>query len=127
VPLSSPNRLTLLAGSWYAAEFIGDEYGPENDCRSYSPIRVIKVEPMTGRKFFLAFYHANYPEGVRDKTYLLATIKRGQRFLLARCLEVEQDRFLLIHAITSRWLREHFNSSFDEPEDAISGWLDRNA
>jgi hypothetical protein len=82
---------------------------------------------MSGRRLSLSFYHANYPEGVRDKIYALATIQRGQHFLLARCLDVEQDRFLLLHAITGIWVKEHFNSAFDAPDDGIARWLDRNA
>jgi hypothetical protein len=82
---------------------------------------------MTGRKLSLTFYHANYPEGVRDKTYILTTIQRAQHFILARCLDVEPDRLLLIYAITGTWVKEHFNSAFDAPEDGIARWLDRNA
>lgn len=127
VASSSQTRFTLLPGHWYAAELIGDEFGPEQDCRSYSPIRVDRFEPMTGRKISLMFYHANYPEGVRDKTYILTTIQRGQHFLLARCLDSKPDRLLLIYAITGTWVKEHFNSSFDAPGDSIGRWLERNA
>lgn len=116
MPSSSPERFTLLPGNWYAAEFLGDEYGPENDCRSFSPIRVLNVEPMAERRLSLTFYHANYPEGVRDKTYLLATIQRARGFLLARCLGVEQDRLLLVYGLTGSWLRERFDFSFEELE-----------
>ena len=82
---------------------------------------------MSGRRLSLAFYHANYPEGVRDKTYILTTIQRGQHFILALCPDSQPDRLLLIYAITGTWVKEHFNPSFDAPEDSIGGWLERNA
>ena len=59
------DRLSLEPGHWYAAELLGEEFGTE--IRSYSPIRVEEITPQGGRRLSLAFYHANYPEGVRSK------------------------------------------------------------
>jgi len=61
------DRFSLEPGHWYASELLGEEYGPE--IRSYSPVRVEQFTPKGGHEFSLAFYHANYPEGVRSKVY----------------------------------------------------------
>ena len=68
------------------------------------------VLPMgTGKRAFeLSFFHANYPDGVRDKQYKLQTIHRGKRGLLARSLDHDPYRFLFIKDVTTTWLRQHF-------------------
>ena len=73
-------RFTLIPGHWYAVEFIGDEFSVADDFRSHSAIRVDSVITAPGgqRCFDLSFYHANYPEGVRDKVYTLQTVEAGQ-------------------------------------------------
>jgi hypothetical protein len=82
------NRFTLEPGRWYAAEFIGDEFSGDTDHRSYSAIRVDRVTSNGHghRVFELAFYHANYPEGVRNKVYLLKTLERTSSIVLAEIL-----------------------------------------
>lgn len=105
-------------------ELLGEEFGDE--IRSYSPIRVEEITPHGGRRFSLAFYHANYPEGVRRKVYELETVERNTVFILARSLSHSPVRLLLIHAITGGWLREHFGINIAELEDA-QAWLTRNA
>jgi hypothetical protein len=116
--------LLLEPRHWYAAELIGEEFGTE--IRSYSPIRVDEVRPSGGRRFSLAFYHANYPEGVRDKVYELETIERTASFILARSREHNPSRLMLIYPITSVWLREHFGATVSDGED-VEAWLARNA
>lgn len=118
------DRLSLEPGHWYAMELLGEEYGPS--VRSYSPIRVDEITPRGGRRFSLAFYHANYPEGVRSKVYDLETIERNRTFILARSLSHSPARFTLIYAVTSTWLEEHFGISISESEDP-QAWLTRNA
>jgi hypothetical protein len=119
-------KFTIIPGRWYAAELIGDEFYPA--LRSYSPIRVDAVRPMgTGKRVLkLRFYHANYPEGVRDKVYILQTIERGSRFLLAKSMDHEPHRLLLAYEITASWLREHFGVEVPTDVD-IENWLNRNA
>ncbi len=119
-------RFTLQPGQWYACELIGDEFD-EDKC-SYSPIKVLKVEPgKTGnRTFALHFYHANYPEGVRDKVYQLQTIEWGRSLLLARSLEHDPPRFLQVYEISVEWVTRHFRGADPDSQD-IQGWLDRNA
>jgi hypothetical protein len=119
-------RFTLQPGKWYACEILGDEF--HDDLCTYSPIRVAQVRPLkTGnRALQLGFYHANYPEGVRDKTYLVETIERGQRFLLARSTTHEPVRFLQIYDITWPWLERHHKVS-PIRDTSIHSWLDENA
>lgn len=105
-------------------ELLGEEFGTE--IRSYSPIRAEEITPKGGRKFSLAFYHANYPEGVRSKVYELETIERNAAFILARSLSHSPVRLLLIYTITSTWLREHFGITISGLEDP-QAWLTRNA
>lgn len=116
-------RYTLQPKRWYACEFIGDEFA--GDRCAYSPIRVNNFETLGAGQFRLSFYHANYPEGVRDKAYKLVTIERGIRFLLARSAEHKPTRILLIYDIDSEWLRRHFQGLSFEKTD-IQLWLDRN-
>ena len=118
-------RFTLRSGWWYAAELIGDEFGPDSEFRSHSPIRVDAVRPSGGgqRHFTLSFYHANYPEGVRDKTYSLQMLERGERFLLARSLNHTPVRILLIYDISWPWLRSHFGIQKDGGSDDLFHWL----
>jgi hypothetical protein len=119
-------RFTLEPRRWYACELIGDEF-TEDKC-SYSPIKVHQVKPAkTGnRTFALEFYHANYPEGVRDKVYQLQTIERGRSLLLAKSLEHNPPRFLQIYEITAEWVSRHFRDTHPDPQD-IQGWLNKNA
>lgn len=122
-------RFTLERGRWYACELIGDEFSDVfgTDQCSYSPIKIFDVSPaQTGdRTFRLHFYHANYPEGVQDKEYIMRMIERGTNMLLARSLEHTPPRFLQIYEITSEWVSTHFPSM--SPDRDIQAWLDRNA
>ncbi len=116
--------MRAVPGRWYAAELLGEEFGSE--IRSYSPIRVEEIRPKGGRRFSLAFYHANYTEGVRDKVYELETLERGATFMLARSREHNPARLMLIYPATRTWLREHFGATVPESDD-VQLWLARNA
>jgi hypothetical protein len=118
------DRLSLEPGYWYAMELLGEEFGSE--IRSYSPIRVDEITPKGGRKFSMAFYHANYPEGVRSKVYELETLERNTAFILARSLSHSPVRLVLIYTITSTWLEEHFSITMPSSEDP-QAWLRKNA
>lgn len=99
---SEPSRFTLRVGRWYAAEFMGDEFAGGTDLGSQSSIRIDAIEPMKqgDGRLNLTFYHANYPDGVRDKQYLLRVMERGRRFLLARSLQHDPTRMMLIYEIS---------------------------
>lgn len=107
-------RFTLEPRRWYACQLIGDEFIGQP--HRYSPIRVESVTPRkTGsRTLDLAFYHANYPEGVRYKTYTLQTLERGKLYLLARSTTHETVRIMLIHSIDWDWLEAHFDIRREE-------------
>lgn len=122
-------RFTLRAGKWYAAEFIGDEFSPGYELRSYSAIRVDAIEPSRSgqRRFHLSFYHANYPQGVRDKRYSLQTIERSGQFILTRSSEHTPTRLLLIYNISWSWLRSHFGVEQSDDSSDIGRWLSIHA
>ena len=119
-------RFTLDPGKWYACEFIGDEFG--DDLCSYSPIRINHVQPLnTGKRTFeIGFYHANYPEGVRDKTYTLETIERGARFTLARSTTHQPTRLLQLYDIDWLWLERHYGV-LPVRDTSVERWLEENA
>lgn len=118
-------RFTLKPDRWYACELIGDEF--DEDLCSYSPIRIHSLSMLgTGSRLFeLHFYHANYPEGVRDKTYKLETIERGAKFLLSKSRDHDPVRFLKIYDIDWSWLCRRGLNNIDSEFD-VQTWLDRN-
>ena len=121
------SRFTLQPRRWYACTLLGDEFSASDMCTlSPTPIRINAVEPLaTGdRKFKLAFFHANYPEGVQDKVYNLQTVHRGQRGILARSLEHSPPRFLYVTEITCQWI-SHYWPELECDPDAIQASLDR--
>ena len=122
-------RFTLEIGKWYACEMIGDEFSDVHsaDQCSYSPIKIHSIMPTgSGNRFFsLHFYHANYPGGVRDKTYNLRMIERGANMLLACSTEHDPARILQIYEITPEWVMTHFPGLNPDRND-VQGWLDRN-
>ena len=123
----STDRFTLHERHWYAAEFIGEEFGTE--VRSYSAIRVYKVDETNSgwNRFQLSFYHANYPEGVRDKVYTLQTIERNREFLLAQSIGHTPVRLLLVYPISWEWMRRHFGAEASRESLDVQDWLSGNA
>lgn len=82
----------------------------------------------TGRRQFqLQFYHANYPEGVRDKLVTLETIERGTSFMLGRSTEHDPTHLLLISEMSWEWLLRHFSVARPDDELDVQRWLDENA
>lgn len=119
-------RFTLEKDRWYACEIIGDEFG--EDLCSYSPIKILNITPLkTGNsEMELYFYHANYPEGVRDKRYSIKIIERARSFILAVSTEHKNSRrFLQIYDIDGDWMKRHFKMSVEKKSD-IQDWLTRN-
>ena len=118
-------RFTVKTNRWYACELIGDEF--EVDVCSYSPIKIQRFDTdgSGNRTFTLHFYHANYPEGVRDKTYNLRTIERADKFLLAKSLDHIPVRILQIYEITYEWIERHFPHLKHDNND-LQAWLNRH-
>jgi hypothetical protein len=126
--MNTSTRFTLVPEQWYAAEFIGDEFGSNQEYRSYSPIRIHSVTPLKsgGRRLKVAFYHANYPEGVRDKTYTLETLERGEHYILCRSVEHSPTRLVLLYSISWEWMSRHFGVERPCLEEDLSRWLTAN-
>jgi hypothetical protein len=100
------------------------------DIRHYSPIKVLglRCRQDGSRRMELSFYHAAYPEGVRDKTYLLETIERGGNFMMSRSVDHEPVRLLQVYEVSADWIRRHF--AFPRPpssEEDVQLWLDLHA
>ena len=119
------SRITLERGSWYAAEFISEHGNP--DSRHFTPMRVEKLKPKKdgSRAFTLSFYHANYSEGVRNKTYELRTIERAESFIFAERLDSNAKTFVLILPISTAWLNKHFGAGLLADESPET-WLEQN-
>jgi len=119
-------RFTLKKNQWYACEIIGDEF--EADKCSYTPIRVHELKPLGNgnREYILLFYHANYPEGVRNKEYKLRTIERSETLLIAKAVNYTPSRILQIYDIDNNWMKRHFKNIQLGKTDCKE-WLNRNA
>jgi hypothetical protein len=107
---------------------IGDEFG--GDLRHRSPIKILGMRAMHdgSRRMELSFYHAAYPEGVRDKTYFLETIERRRKFILSRLVESEPVRLMLAWEVSADWMRSHFTlSHLPSREGDIQLWLNAHA
>ncbi|PLX22905.1 MAG: hypothetical protein C0600_16110 [Ignavibacteria bacterium] len=97
--------------------------------RHYSPIRIEELVPQkTGQgEFELAFYHAGYPAGVRDKRYRLRTLNRSTCYLVAQRLDDPAPHMTIIfHDLSREWLKEHFCINVEEDE-TIDDILERIA
>lgn len=112
------SRFTLCPNRWYAMTCIlpGGSF-------EHSPIWLEQVHARgEGRgQLDINFYHANYPNGVRDKHYRLRTLYRCSSYLLAKeeATEDEEPRVLLLSEIRRDWLLEHLPSvqlSATDPE-----------
>lgn len=121
------SRFTLQPRRWYSCQFIGDEFDSDQvGSISYSAIKIHDLIPSKngGRVFKLEFYHANSPEGVRDKSYTLQTIERGETYILARAVDHHPVRILRICEVTMEWLLTHFGVDVGEGVD-LQEYLER--
>lgn len=92
---------TLVAGHWVAMTRDADG---ANDC---SPVKILNVESGDG-KLSVYFYEAFYPEGVREKEYVLRHIRRDLLHLEGKDAE---GKFVIFTELTREWLASHFNLS----------------
>ena len=122
--------MTMAVGVWFAAPGMLCAAEPlavgKDAALKTPPIKVQRIAPKGSRTFTLDFYHANYPEGVQDKSYDLQTIERTRTFILCRSENHKPARLLLIYPVTAAWLRQYCGSPLSESEDPES-WLTRNA
>jgi hypothetical protein len=100
--------LQLVPHAWYAMEVFGASGAATNP--HVSPIFLKAVEPLkTGRGLLkIDFFHANYPEGVQDKEYVLRVLHRGPSHFAAMKMEDEQQPLVVIFPIESDWTKTHF-------------------
>jgi molybdenum cofactor cytidylyltransferase len=119
-------HFTLKRNRWYACEFLGAEYG--GALRACTAIRVLRCEALkTGRGWLeLSFLQFRAPETERNVKCRVQILERSEHFLLARSLDQQPVRYLLLHAIDRAWLHQHLGISPEENEDLQRG-LDRHA
>lgn len=118
----TPSRLRLQPGRWYAAQFLGAEYGPD-DAHAFSPIRVESTRTLRTdkREWELTFHHENYPAGEQRKIYPLRMVVHEPSFLVGvRVVSDWHDRYLLITELSWGWLRTHFGIT--EQHTDVQDW-----
>jgi hypothetical protein len=104
---STTPLFTIEPRRWYAMQLWMD------GIFDLSPVRIHNVRPLKNgtNELELEFYHASYPEGVRDKNYRLRILFRGTNYLLAHCIGYDDNRCVWISNLTADWLWPHI----DEP------------
>jgi hypothetical protein len=116
-------RFTLEPRRWYAMLWVVRGGG-----QLASPIWVMEVRGLETGKGVLEvkFWHANYPEGVQDKTYVLRVVAREQGYLLGRRLQWGSKRAngdaILLAEVTPEWVETHFRR---RAEGDMQAWLDK--
>jgi hypothetical protein len=118
--MSASEAFQLLAKKWYAMEVFGAGGAPTNP--HLSPIYVNAIEPLkTGHGILrLTFFHANYPEGVQNKEYVLRVLHRGTFHLAAVKTENEDQPLVIIFPLESDWIQTHF-PKFESSKYPMSG------
>jgi hypothetical protein len=118
----------VIPGRWYACEIMGDFFKNWEDRRSYSPIRIDGIEPSAIEDgiFLLRVYHANYPEGVRDKVYKLKVLERGDSYMIAKSLDHTPARILQVYDIDAAWISRHF-PEVEVIIDDVQEWLNTHS
>ena len=69
------------------------------------------------------FWHANYPEGVQRKTYLLRVLRRAAAYLIAERHDEPEKSPVILAEVSREWLRAHFQH---EATGDLQAWLDRS-
>ncbi len=67
------------------------------------------------------FFHANYPAGVQNKSYMVGTIDRQGDYLLGRV--AQSDRFILLFNLNHGWLSHHFDAQVG-PDGSLEEWCE---
>jgi hypothetical protein len=101
-------------GRWYLAEFFSDFDHPANASEWYSPVRIHhwKTDPDHPELHSLAFFHANYPEGVQDKSYacrIVGIVGHTSRCLLLAVVDdALRNQHLWLRPLTWRIMEKTF-------------------
>jgi hypothetical protein len=68
------------------------------------------VEPLkTGQGLLeIDFFHANYPEGVQNKEYVLRVIHRASSHIAAVKMEDDQQPLVVVFPMATDWIKTHF-------------------
>jgi hypothetical protein len=97
----------LLPNKWYAVQIFSASGAPTNP--HTSPIFLHAIEPLkTGQGLLkIEFFHANYPEGVQSKEYVLRVIHRASTHLAGIKMDDEQS-LMVIFSMEKEWMEIHF-------------------
>jgi hypothetical protein len=100
---ATPSLFTIEPRRWYAMQIWLD------GIYDLSPVRIYNVRPLKSgaNELELEFYHASYPEGVRDKNYWLRILFRAKTYLLAHSTGHDDNRCVWIGNLTADWLKPH--------------------
>jgi hypothetical protein len=101
-------------------ETFGTSGAPTNP--HLSPIYVNAIKPLkTGQGILsLSFFHANYPEGVQNKEYVLRVLHRAPSHFAAVKTEDEDQPLVIIFPLKSDWMGKHF-PRFDSSHYSMGG------
>ena len=98
---------TLEPRKWFAMEYIFQDAH-----RHYSPVWIEAVEPLKSGQGVLevAFFHANYSEGVQGKVYQIRVHQRTAGYIVGARREHDGSvrGTVIFEAITPDWMRLHF-------------------
>ena len=119
-------RFALAPGQWLAMEAWMRGFPDPPHC---SPVRVLAVSPHGGgrRELTLRFFHATYPEGVREKEYHLRVLHRAHDTLtLLRLDAPDMEMTLTLFPLHSHWMEKHFPNPAEGSEPgSIERMLER--
>ena len=101
-------RFTLRPGGWYGMVLT---YPPGG--QRVSPIFCHAAVPrQSGAGLIdLRFFHAEYPEGVQDKDYVLRVLRREHGYLLALNAISDGERCVLLTDLSPEWFEYHYPES----------------
>lgn len=97
--------------------------------RHFSPVWIEKVTPLKSGHGVLevAFFHANYSEGVQGKIYQVCVLQRTPAYLVGARQEPDGSTrgTLIFEVITPEWMALHFPNNPISAARPFSDELDR--
>lgn len=99
----------------------------------FSPIYVHEAVPRHSgkREIEIRFFHANYPEGVQEKSYTVSVLHREAGVLAGRTEHAPAGKathaLIVLRALSLDWMRLHFRewSAALEADEPLAAQLDR--